>query len=285
MEGLAIVFGAIVGFALGLTGGGGGIFAVPLLVFGLAVAPREAVGISLAAVGGTALFGVVPRLMHREVELRTGLLFAIAGMIGAPPGSYLSGMVPENWLLVLFGILMVVVAQRMWAKSQAPKSSAPTSRSPKSRAPKSAGDCSTPTVEGQGNTCQRDADGQLLLTSPCARLLVLVGLATGVLSGMFGVGGGFVIVPALVLFSGMSMHLAVGTSLFVIVLVSISGVASHFASGNPLSISTTLLFLIGGVAGMWLGGRLGKQLTATTLQKVFSIAMVLVAGFVIVKSL
>jgi len=280
MEGLAIFFGAIVGFALGLTGGGGGIFAVPLLVFGLAVAPREAVGISLAAVGGTALFGVVPRLMHREVELRTGLLFAIAGMIGAPLGSYLSGMVPENWLLVLFGILMVVVAQRMWVKSSAPKSSAP-----KSRAPKSAGDCSTPALEGQGNTCQRDADGKLLLTSPCARLLVLVGLATGVLSGMFGVGGGFVIVPALVLFSGMSMHLAVGTSLFVIVLVSISGVASHFASGNPLSISTTLLFLIGGVAGMWLGGRLGKQLKATTLQKVFSIAMVLVAGFVIVKSL
>ncbi len=275
MEGLAIFFGAIVGFALGLTGGGGGIFAVPLLVFGLAVAPREAVGISLAAVGGTALFGVVPRLMHREVELRTGLLFAIAGMIGAPLGSYLSGLVPENLLLVLFGILMVVVAQRMWVKS----------RSPKSRSPKSAADCSTPALEGQGNTCQRDANGQLLLTSPCARLLVLVGLATGVLSGMFGVGGGFVIVPALVLFSGMSMHLAVGTSLFVIVLVSISGVASHFASGNPLSIPTTLLFLIGGVVGMWLGGRLGKQLKATTLQKVFSIAMVLVAGFVIVKSL
>lgn len=270
MEGIAIVFGAIVGFALGLTGGGGGIFAVPLLVFGLAVAPREAVGISLAAVGGTALVGVVPRLVHHEVELRTGLLFAIAGMIGAPLGSYLSGLVPESLLLMFFGILMVVVAQRMWVKSMG--------KEPMS-------DCATGAVQGEPNTCQRDDEGKLLLTSPCARLLVLVGLATGVLSGLFGVGGGFVIVPALVLFSGMSMHLAVGTSLFVIVLVSISGVASHFANGNPLSIPTTLLFLAGGVVGMWLGGYVGKQLKATTLQKVFSVAMVLVAAFVIVKSL
>src|SRR6056297_2958123 len=102
MSALAIFFGSIVGFALGLTGGGGGVFAVPLLVYGMSVAPREAVGISLASVGGTALFGALPRLLHGEVELRTGLLFAIAGMIGAPAGSYLSAMVPETTLLVLF---------------------------------------------------------------------------------------------------------------------------------------------------------------------------------------
>ncbi|MCA9009922.1 MAG: sulfite exporter TauE/SafE family protein, partial [Planctomycetaceae bacterium] len=132
--------------------------------------------------------------------------------------------------------------------------------------------------------CQRDEDGKLRLTSRCARLLVLVGLMTGVLSGMFGVGGGFVIVPALVLFSGMEIHRAVGTSLFVIVLVSISGVASHFANGNSLSWETTLQFLVGGFAGMWLGGILARQLKGPTLQKVFSVAVVLVAAFVIWKS-
>src|SRR6056297_3124541 len=120
MSGLAILFGGIVGFALGLTGGGGGIFAVPLLVYGLSVAPREAVGISLAAVGGTALFGAVPRLFRGQVELRTGLLFAVAGMIGAPIGSYLSTLLPENVLLVLFAILMLIVAQRMWSKARHP---------------------------------------------------------------------------------------------------------------------------------------------------------------------
>lgn len=108
MFGLAIVFGCVVGFALGLTGGGGGVFAVPLLVYGLSVAPREAVGVSLAAVGGTALAGVWPRLWRGEVELRTGLLFAIAGMLGAPIGTYISTLVPETVLSVMFGCLMLL---------------------------------------------------------------------------------------------------------------------------------------------------------------------------------
>ncbi len=272
MFGLAILFGSIVGFALGLTGGGGGVFAVPLLVYGLGVAPREAVGISLAAVGGTALSGAIPRLVRGEIELRTGFLFAIAGMLGAPLGSYLSKLVPENALLVMFALLMFVVASRMWAKAKNPQVAS--------------GVCTTENEPGRDRSaCQRDADGKLRLTSRCARLLVYVGLMTGVLSGMFGVGGGFVIVPALVLFSGMAIHQAVGTSLFVIVLVSISGVASHIAGGNELSLQTTLQFLVGGFAGMWLGGVIATHLKGPTLQKTFSIAVVLVAVFVIFKSM
>jgi len=84
---LALIFGAAVGFSLGLTGGGGSIIAVPLLVYGLAMAPRQAVGVSLAAVGATALVGAVHRLWHGEVEVRTGLMFAVAGMLGAPVGT------------------------------------------------------------------------------------------------------------------------------------------------------------------------------------------------------
>ncbi|MCA9152842.1 MAG: TSUP family transporter, partial [Planctomycetales bacterium] len=99
---VAIIFGSLVGFALGLTGGGGGIFAVPLLVYGMSIAPREAVGVSLASVGGTALLGVTPRLFRGEVEVRTGLMFAVAGMLGAPLGSWLSKLLPESLLLVLF---------------------------------------------------------------------------------------------------------------------------------------------------------------------------------------
>ena len=271
MFGLAVLFGSVVGFALGLTGGGGGVFAVPLLVYGLAVAPREAVGISLASVGGTAMFGAVPRLVRGEVELRTGLLFAIAGMLGAPVGSYLSTLVPENVLLVMFALLMLVVAQRMWSKACNPKLPS--------------GVCVTEKeVALDQSACQRDSDGKLRLTSRCARLLATVGLMTGVLSGMFGVGGGFVIVPALVIFSGMAIHQAVGTSLFVIVLVSISGVASHITAGNELSWETTVLFMAGGFTGMWLGGIVAKRLKGPTLQKVFAIAVVLVAAFVIVKT-
>lgn len=271
MLGLAVLFGSVVGFALGLTGGGGGVFAVPLLVYGLAVAPREAVGISLASVGGTAIFGAVPRLVHGEVELRTGLLFAIAGMLGAPVGSYLSTMIPEQVLLVLFALLMLVVAQRMWTKACNPKLPS--------------GVCVTENeVATDRSACQRDSDGRLRLTSRCAQLLAVTGVMTGVLAGLFGVGGGFVIVPALVIFSGMAIHKAVGTSLFVIVLVSVSGVVSHIAHGNALAWDTTLQFMVGGCAGMWLGGMVAKRLKGPTLQKVFAIAVVLVAAFVMVKS-
>lgn len=271
MFGLAVLFGCAVGFALGLTGGGGGVFAVPLLVYGLAVAPRVAVGISLASVGGTALAGVVPRLWRGEVELRTGLLFSVAGMIGAPIGSYVSTLIAETVLLVMFGCLMLIVAWRMWAKTRNPQ--LPT------------GVCATESqAEQDRSACQRDEDGTLRLTSKCARLLVLVGLLTGILSGMFGVGGGFVIVPALVLFSGMRIHRAVGTSLLVIFLISISGVTSYVAAGRELSLETTMQFLVGGLVGIWLGGLVAKKLKGPTLQKVFAAAVVLVAVFVIVKT-
>ena len=268
MLGLAILFGSVVGFALGLTGGGGGVFAVPLLVYGMSVAPREAIGVSLASVGGTALFGATPRLIRGEVELRTGVLFAVAGMIGAPIGNYFSGMIPESVLLLLFGMLMFVVAWRMWIK---------TRRVTEGKSDSSMEDCDRA-------TCQRDEDGKLRLTSRCALLLTLVGLATGILSGMFGVGGGFVIVPALVLFSGMKIHQAVATSLLVIFLISVSGVTSFVAAGNEFSWETASLFLIGGFAGMWIGGLVSKRLNGPTLQKVFAIGVVLVAIFVISKS-
>lgn len=266
MFGLAILFGAFAGFAMGMTGGGGGVFAVPLLVYGLAVAPREAVGISLAAVGGTALFGAAPRWFRGEVEVRTGLLFAVSGMIGAPIGTYVSSFVPESLLLVMFGFLMLLVAWRMWAKATQTNNEFAS--------------CQTE----DRSACQRDETGQLRLTSRCAMLLAVIGILTGFLTGMFGVGGGFVIVPALVLFSGMEMHRAVGTSLMVIFLVSLSGVTSYLISGRELSIDTTLQFLLGGFVGMWIGGLVAKRMNGKTLQKVFAIGVVLVAMFVITKS-
>jgi uncharacterized protein len=276
MFGLVISFGAMVGFALGLTGGGGGIFAVPLLVYGLATPPREAVGISLASVGGTALFGAVPRLMRNEVELRTGMMFAVAGMLGAPIGSYIAVYVDETVLLMMFGGLMLLVAERMWAKTQ-PTGCGPVAPGSSTVKPGAA--------ESDGGACRRDEQGRLHMTTRCSVLLLCVGALTGLLSGLFGVGGGFVIVPALVLFSGMSMHKAVGTSLFVIVLISLSGVGSHAIAGNAIDGGVTLLFLTGGILGMWLGGKAASRLEGPTLQKVFAVAIVLVAAFVIFQSI
>jgi len=263
----SILFGAFVGFALGLTGGGGSLLAVPLLVYGLAIAPREAFGISLAAVGVMALVGVVPRIRTAQVEVGTGFLFAVAGMFGAPLGTWVAGMIPETVLLAMFAFLMLFVAWRLWRESQ-------TKNETRQAA------CET---DDKGSACQRTADGKLRLSSSCAMLLAMVGLITGFLSGMFGVGGGFVIVPALVLFSRMPIHKAIATSLLVIVLISISGVASHFANGRGISLEVTGLFVMGGVMGMSLGGSLGKRLPASVLQKVFACGIAAVAIFIISK--
>ncbi len=135
-----------------------------------------------------------------------------------------------------------------------------------------------------GPTCRRDPEGNLRLTSRCASLLAVVGLCTGILSGLFGVGGGFVIVPALVFFSGMGIHRAVATSLLVISLISASGVVSQVSSGAPLSLEITGWFLAGGVGGMWLGTRLGRRLSGARLQKIFAGAIVVVAIYIVIKS-
>jgi uncharacterized membrane protein YfcA len=266
MIALASVLGALVGFSLGLTGGGGAIFAVPLLVYGLQMPAREAVGVSLLTVGGTALVGFVQRAGRGLVEFPTGLLFALAGMIGAPAGAWLAGQIPQAVLLGLFSLLMLVVAVRMWQQAASAERRWPA------------------TAKRGGPTCRRDPRGELRMTSRCALLLGLVGLGAGVLSGMFGVGGGFIIVPALVMFSGMRIERAIGTSLLVIALISAAGTASHLLAGKQLTLSIAGLFTLGSIAGLLAGSRIAHRLAGPTLQKTFASAIVAVALFVIVRT-
>lgn len=267
---LSLIFGAMIGLSLGLTGGGGAIFAVPLLVYGLNVPTTEAVGISLAAVGATSFVGFLHRWRLGEVEIRTGLLFAAAGMLGAPAGTWMAGLLPEAGLLLLFAGLMVIVAVRLWQQA-----------SPRVV---EIGTCAPPGAQ-DGPTCRRDASGALILSSRCMVLLLIVGVLTGVLSGLFGVGGGFVIVPALVLFSGMSIHRAVGTSLLVIALVSVSGVASQLWAGRAIAPVVTALFVMGGITGLFAGQQIGRRLSGPALQKFFAVAIFAVAVFVVIQNL
>ena len=112
----------------------------------------------------------------------------------------------------------------------------------------------------------------------------LAGVLTGVLSGLYGVGGGFIIVPALVLFSGMGIHRAVATSLMVIALVSASGLLSYLLAHQPLQTRIAMPFVIGGIIGLGLGTIVARKLSPVRLQKVFAIVIVAVAAFVIVKN-
>lgn len=268
----SLLLGALVGLSLGLTGGGGAIFAVPLLVYGMGLSAKDAVATSLSAVGAISTVGFLSHWRRGDVELRTGLLFAAAGMVGAPVGTWIAGLIPQTLLLLLFAALMAVVAFVLWRKTGLVESEL------------------RPAAEGRdcmatGPSCERDPAGILIMSSCCAVLLVVAGVITGVLSGLFGVGGGFIIVPALVLFSSMSIHRAVGTSLMVIVLISAAGVVSQIFAGRIVSGEVTLLFVAGGVAGLFAGQAAGRRLSGPSLQKVFAAAILLVAAFVIVRNI
>lgn len=269
---LSVLFGVVVGLLLGLTGGGGSIVAVPMLVYGLRLPAREAVGVSLAAVGATSFVGFLHRRMLGEVELPTGLLFAIAGMLGAPVGAWLAGLLSEQVLLLAFAGLMLVVAERLWRQA-----------SPAKSAPRGVEQATCET--SGGFACRRDDSGNLIFSSRCGALLVIVGLMTGVISGLFGVGGGFVIVPALVLFSGMPIHRAVGTSLLVISLVAVAGIVSYLWTGQAISPVVAAVFAAGGVAGLFVGQRIGRRLSRPVLQKAFVVVILTVALFVIARNL
>jgi uncharacterized membrane protein YfcA len=162
---------------------------------------------------------------------------------------------------------MVVVALRMWRQAKATMELVLPS-----------GD------DAGGPACRRDAAGTLMLTSRCAMLLLVVGLLTGVLSGLFGVGGGFVIVPALILFSQMTIHRAIGTSLLVVALVSVSGVTAHLWAGREIPLDLTGGFIVGGLIGLVAGQSIGRRLSGPVLQRVFSAAILLVAAYVLIRN-
>jgi uncharacterized membrane protein YfcA len=265
----SVAAGGIVGLSLGLTGGGGAIFAVPLLVYWIGVDPRTAVSISLVTVAATAFVGAIERWRYGQVELRTGLLFAAAGMLTAPMGSWLGDQISPRAMLAAFAILMLVISLRMWRKA--------SDRTERAAA--------SVFAAGVGPTCSRDADGRLRMTTRCFMLLTIVGLVVGLLSGLFGVGGGFLIVPALVAFATMGVFHAVGTSLFVITLIGLSALASQLAAGRTIPLDITGGFVAGSVPALFAGSWIGRWLGGPTLARVFAGAIVLVAVFMISKTL
>lgn len=261
MEPQAILFGAIVGISLGMTGGGGSIFALPLLVYGLNVGLREGVGMSLAVVGATALFGALLRGWKGELEYGTGLLFALAGMVGAPLGTLLGQHIPDAVTLSLFSLLMLYVGFRMW---RLPSNSQPG---------------------GRKGFCERCEKGRIRLSLHCICMLLFTGVLVGILSGVFGVGGGFIIVPALVFVSGISIHRGIATSLMVIALICASGVTSYLLGDGRLPLRLTSFFVGGGLLGMAAGSWSAGRIPALALRRVFAASMWLVALLVLARNL
>lgn len=259
----ATLLGLVVGLILALTGAGGGILAVPLLVFGTGISVAEAGPIGLLAVGMAATLGAILGLRDRQVRYRAALLIAAAGMLMSPIGLWAARLVDGRWLSLLFAMTLLYVAFRTWrqAAGLAP-AQAPAKR-----------------------VCVRgEQTGRFAWTRPCMRALGLSGALAGLLSGLLGVGGGFVMVPALQRYTDLAMQSAVATSLAVIALISTAGVATSAASGT-LAWGIALPFSAGALAGM-LGGRtLSTRLFGPHLQRVFAAVSAAVAVGMITKAL
>ncbi|MBN4665331.1 sulfite exporter TauE/SafE family protein [Pandoraea nosoerga] len=259
----AALLGAGVGLVLGLTGAGGGIFAVPALVFGLGWGVPQAGPVALLAVGASAAVGSAQGLRAGLVRYRAAMLMAGIGVCVAPLGTWMAHRLPERWLVGLFAIAMLIVAARMYRASRGARARASTT------GPSGAAAAPPP--------CRLDpATGRLHWTRRVAGTLGTIGAVSGFASGLLGVGGGFVIVPALRRFSDITVHGVVATSLFVIALISAGTVANAWWHGmHPGEQGWT--FVVGAVAGMVLGRALAPRLAAARLQQVFSALMALVA--------
>jgi uncharacterized membrane protein YfcA len=241
---LALPFGLAVGLLLGLFGGGGSILAVPVLVYVLGQPVKAATTESLLIVGTAALVGAAAYARSGRVQIRTGLAFGAAGAAGAIAGTALNRLVSGRALLLAFALLLLAAAAAMLRRR--------------------------PDLPEPG--------GKLSFVR-----VAPAGVATGVLTGFFGVGGGFVIVPALVLLLGLPITLAVGTSLLVIALTSGAALASHLASGS-IDWTIALAFSGAAIAGAIAGRRLSATVSAESLGQLFALLLVAIAVFLVAEN-
>jgi uncharacterized membrane protein YfcA len=266
----AIGYGAVVGVALGLTGGGGSIFAVPLLIYGLGVAPADAVAVSLVAVASTAFVGATQCLRHRLVVWQPTLLFVLGGVLGAPVGSSFARQAEPLWLIVGFALLAITVGALMLRASFAHPGQASAVRA-------------QPYGAGAGPICVLAPDGQLRFSAPCAVVLAIIGVGTGFLSGMLGVGGGFLIVPALVLVTRMGVHRAVATSLLIISIIGLAG-ATGAIWHEHIAWGVLVPFAAGGAVMMIVMRSFAARLAGPILQRTFAGSIIVVGVAMLVDS-
>ncbi len=248
---LGLVSGSVVGFSLGLVGGGGSILAVPLLAYVVGVPnPHVAIGTSAIAVAANAAFNLASHARAGNVKWRCASVFALAGVAGAFLGSTLGKLVDGHKLLALFAIVMMVVGGLM--------------------------------LKGRSGM----GEPSIRLNPENLPKLLGLGLITGVLSGFFGIGGGFLIVPALIMATGMPILNAVGSSLVAVTAFGLTTAANYALSGLvdwPLAA----VFVVGGVVGGLLGARSAGLLADRkgALNTVFAVLIFAVAFYMLIRSL
>ncbi|MDG0832071.1 sulfite exporter TauE/SafE family protein [Pelomonas saccharophila] len=257
--------GAAVGLVLALTGAGGGILAVPLLVFGLHLQMAQAAPIGLLAVGLAAALGALLGLRDGSVRYRAALLIGLTGMLVAPLGVRLAQRLPNAPVMATFAALLGWVA---WRGLRQGSRAAREAKRPAARAPVCA---------------MNPATGRLSWRAPCTALLALTGSLSGLLSGLLGVGGGFVIVPMLAGISNVPPRGVVATSMAVIALVSVGGVLGAATQGT-LAWPVALPFAAGAVLALLAGRRLSARLAGPRLQQAFGAIAAAVALLLLLRA-
>jgi uncharacterized membrane protein YfcA len=262
---LAAPLGFVIGFALGALGGGGSILAVPALVYAAGQGTRNATTTSLLVVAGAAAFGLIGHSRAGRVRWVSGLVFGFVGIGGSLLGTALNQHLDEDALLAAFSLLILVAAWRM-------VTGCPSC----TRVGEEAVVLGQP--GGDGNAPGAVLTRVRALTVRRLAVVAAAGTAVGFLTGLFGVGGGFVIVPALTLALGFSMPEAIGTSLLVI---TINALVALGARGGPGAVdwSVALPFSAAALAGVATGVRTADRLPARTLLRWFSALLVAVALF------
>jgi len=244
---LDLALGLGIGLALGLLGGGGSILTVPALVYLIGQSPQAAMTTSLAIVGANSLMGVTFHNAHGAVQWRVALIFGGAGMIVAYFAAGLSRYFSPSVLLVAFALLMFIVGAAML------------------------------TYIPPAENTRADA-------SPNWPVVLITGAGVGLLTGFLGVGGGFLITPALVMLVRLPMSQAIGTSLLIIAANSLAGLLGHLKDGAP-DTGLILTFGLAGLAGTWAGAQLAHYLPVHRLRQGFAVFVFLLAILVLADNL
>jgi uncharacterized protein len=301
----AISAGLLIGLSLGALGGGGSILTVPALVYLLHQQPHAATTGSLLIVGITALTGMAAHWRAGRVRVAQGITFGVLGVAGCYAGTRLSASISPGLLLTLFAVLMLAAAVAMLRRRHHPADGpAPGTAATGPGSPPAAGGPGHMTFSAQaGRTRTLTLDRAAVAApgplpgatagkarsggSPARRAARVAAAATGVglLTGFFGVGGGFVIVPALILALGFEMPAAVGTSLLVISINSAAALGARLGGGIRLDWPLLGVLTLAALAGTLAGNRVASRVSASRLTAAFTVLLIAVAGYTLARSL
>ena len=277
MELLASPLGFLIGISLGAVGAGGSILAVPILVFVLGLEAKEATTASLVIVGSVSLGGMLAHWKAGRVRWTRGITFGLTGVVGAVGGSFLNRAADQDTLLLLFAGLMVVAAWMMLRRrARVPSGSSLAAGGERSTG--ASGRLKPSPAGATGTGGGGPAMGRAGPESVAPAKVALAGSVVGSVTGFFGVGGGFVVVPALTLVLGMPMHQAIGTSLLVIVINSAVALGARMGMADtPWGVIGP--FAIAGLVGVAVGTMLAGRLPAQVLGRLFAGVILVIAAY------